>query len=447
MPRIPDWLKQPFAEALEYQKEKIALPVDTINGLEAEYHDSAFVVSGLTRADLTSDMKWLVEKAIEEGMDFEDFQRQFDRLIGRKGWQPGGVEGKSAAERKVKSTRLYTILDTNVRRSHAAGRIRQAREPELLKRRPYWMWIWRDSVQPRPHHEALNGKVFLASDPFWDVATPPCFTPETLVATPNGWQQIGGIKQGDLVIGGSGNVQPTTAIHITKFSNNVIRLITQGSLETLATPNHRFLTLRGWVKAVNLRLDDVLVQIREATFCDALVGNINQSNACIGDSTVSLPVNRQSSISKTFNIEEPEGFASGAPLDNFNSLDDFVRWASSHAVLYEIDSITTQLYIGNVYDLSIENDETYCVRTSVVHNCGYGCRCSFFALSDRDLKRMGKTVETPPDPKTIADPGFRRAPGTAPIEEREEILKKGLARQSDEVRQAAEEELKKNGIL
>lgn len=248
MPRIPDWLKQPFAEALEYQKQKVALPADVIDGLDAEYHDFAFVVSGLTRADLASDMKWLVEKSIEEGMDFVDFQRQFDRLIGRKGWQPK----QAARGEQAKSTRLYTILDTNVRRSHAAGRIRQAREPEVLKRRPYWMWVWRDSVQPRPHHEALNGKVFLASDPFWDVATPPC---------------------------------------------------------------------------------------------------------------------------------------------------------------------------------------------------GYGCRCSFFALSERDLKRMGKTVEIPPDPKTIADPGFRRAPGTAPVEEREEILKKGLARQSDEVRQAAEEELKKNGVL
>ncbi len=244
MPRVPDWLKQPFAEALEHQKEKVALPADTVSGLEAEYHDFAFVVSGLTRADLVSDMKWLTEKAIEEGMSFEDFQRQFDRLIGRKGWQPGNTE-------KAKSTRLYTILDTNVRRSHAAGRIRQARDPELLNRRPYWMWKWRDSVQPRPNHQALDGKVFLASDRFWDIATPPC---------------------------------------------------------------------------------------------------------------------------------------------------------------------------------------------------AFGCRCSFFALSERDLRRMGKTVEQPPDPNTIAEPGFRRAPGTAPVEERQEILSKGLARQSPEVRQAAEEELRGQDI-
>lgn len=248
MPRIPDWLKLPFEEALEYQKQKIALPAEAIDKLDAEYHDFAFVVSGLTRADLTSDMKWLIEKAIEEGMDFEDFQRQFDRLIGRKGWQPREASGGE----KAKSTRLYTILDTNVRRSHAAGRIRQARKPEVLKRRPYWMWVWRDSVQPRPHHEALNGKVFLASDPFWDIATPPC---------------------------------------------------------------------------------------------------------------------------------------------------------------------------------------------------AFGCRCSFFALSERDLKRMDKMIERPPDPKTIAEQGFRRAPGTALVKEREEILKRGLDRQSSEVRQAAQEELRKNGVI
>lgn len=241
MPRTPGWLKQPFEEALEYQKKKIALPAEKTTQLEAEYHDLAFVVSELTRADLVTDMQWLVEKAIEEGMDFDDFQRQFDRLIGRKGWQPKGD----------KKSRLYTILDTNARRSHAAGRIKQAREPEVLNRRPYWMWVWRDSVQPRPNHRALNGKVFLASHSFWDIATPPC---------------------------------------------------------------------------------------------------------------------------------------------------------------------------------------------------AFGCRCSFFALSERDLKRMGKTVETPPNPRTIAEPGFRRAPGITPVRDREEVLQRGLERQSPQIAKLIRKKLEKEGI-
>lgn len=242
MPKIPDWLKERYEEAIAYQSQKIALPAESIDKLNAEYHDFAFVVSGLARADLTTDMQWLIERAIEEGMAFEDFKQQFDRLIGRKGWQPTGD----------KNRRLYNILDTNTRRAQAAGKIKQLRQPEMLNKRPFWMWVWRDSPQPRPNHQALNGKVFLASDPFWDIATP---------------------------------------------------------------------------------------------------------------------------------------------------------------------------------------------------SCGYGCRCSFFALSERDMKRMNKTVETPPDPKTIADEGFRRAPGTSPASERADILKEGLLRQSPKIQKLAKAELKRAGVL
>ncbi len=79
--------------------------------------------------------------------------------------------------------------------------------------------------------------------------------------------------------------------------------------------------------------------------------------------------------------------------------------------------------------------------------CGYGCRCTVFALSERDMKRMNKTVSTPPDPKTIADPGFRRAAGTSPESEREDILKEGLSRQSPDIQKLAKAELKKAQVL
>ena len=242
MARIPDWLKLPFEEALEYHTNKIALPAESLEQLMAEYHDLAFVVSGLTRADLTSDMQWLIERAIADGMSLEDFKRQFDRLISRKGWQPKGN----------KDARLRTIFDTNQRRSQAAGHFKRMREPEMVNRRPYWMWKWRDSVVPRPHHKALDGKVFLASEPFWEIAMCPC---------------------------------------------------------------------------------------------------------------------------------------------------------------------------------------------------AYGCRCTVFALSERDIQRMGKTVEKPPDPKTIAEKGFQRAPGLNGDRDRFEILKEGLSRQSPTIRKLAEAELKKKGVL
>lgn len=126
-------------------------------------------------------------------------------------------------------------------------------------------------------------------------------------------------------------------------------------------------------------------------------------------------------------VEPAEGFTRGAPLDRFNSLDSFIRWSTSHANVRQIKDITSTLYIGNVYDLSIEEDMTYCTPIAVVHNCGFGCRCAIFPLSERDLKRMNKERPdtVPDDPPVVyrnkrngqvsvlpagVDPGFEYPP-------------------------------------
>jgi hypothetical protein len=159
--KVPAWLSQPFKEAIAYFRKKIVIPTQRWDEFTAQNHDFAFTVSGLTKADLLEDVRWLVDKAISEGNDHETFKNQFKRLIGRKGWQPN-------------DKRIYTILDTNSRRAYAAGRYEQATNPEILQSRPYWVWKHRDSVVPRPNHLALDNKAIAANHPFWKVATPAC---------------------------------------------------------------------------------------------------------------------------------------------------------------------------------------------------------------------------------------------------------------------------------
>ena len=158
---IPDWFKQTFEEQLAYFRSKFIFTTKSWKDFKAEQHDVAFTISGLTRGDLLEDAKWLVDKAITNGDDVETFKRQFKRLIGRKGWQ-------------ADDNRIYTILDTNSRRSYAAGRWQQAMTPEIMQRRPYLVWVHRDSVVPRPNHLALNNKAIRSDHPFWKVAFPTC---------------------------------------------------------------------------------------------------------------------------------------------------------------------------------------------------------------------------------------------------------------------------------
>lgn len=66
--------------------------------------------------------------------------------------------------------------------------------------------------------------------------------------------------------------------------------------------------------------------------------------------------------------------------------------------------------------------------------CAWGCRCTAFSANQQMLNRIGAQILTnPPDPKTIAEAGFQRAPGLNPDEDREDVLKQGLARLSPDI--------------
>ena len=611
MPKNPFQLA--FPAAVQFFKSKKILPTNTWKDVAEQYQAIAFTIAGITKASLLSDIKSIIEKQLESGISPEQFRSNFREAMTRAGWNP-----------EFTPYRVNLILSQNVRSAYGFGRIEQMRSPDVIKKRRYWQWSHRDSPMFRPNHKAIDQKVFEADHPFFQTAFPPCFPPGTLVATPSGWKAIEKIQSGELVIGGSGNSQPVTATHITPYNGEVVRVVTEGSLETLATPNHRFLTLRGWIRAENLQIDDVLVQISEASFLNVPISNVNQLNPILSDCLVPIPVKRQSTQSEalnpqvnfrqkdvnpvalnsvimdgiktkslqvieqnTFNsrtipevasgmscrelrlswssqsidvsfgelsqgfeagesalfayfgieegrrlleffgsapsslisilrltqagvrlafvlplvsylcqyltaqfssfrivsplmsnsfagvagfnsevlhqahqgsrvhtpasaqlpyrhpfgdIEVEEGFASGAPLDGFDSLDSFRAWSASHAILRQVKNDTSTLYSGSGCNLTVTNDETYCLQASVVHNCGFGCRCAVFALNERDLAREGLTVSEPPDPKTIADPGFKSFPPSLD-QQRTQLLEDAKKRLPSNLRRLLEQDI------
>lgn len=161
----PEWLDLPFLEAIKWFREKINIPTERWDEIDAAAREKAFTVAGMTKAEMLDDARLLVERQLTEGNSFDDFQKQWKRLIGRKGWQPKGNVNR----------RIYIIADTNVRKAYSAGKRLQFEAAGLEKRMPYKVWRWRDSPVPRPNHKALHNKAILASDPFWDaVGDLPC---------------------------------------------------------------------------------------------------------------------------------------------------------------------------------------------------------------------------------------------------------------------------------
>jgi hypothetical protein len=163
-------LDLPFAEQVEFFRQKKNLPSQRWDDLLHAAHDRSFVVAGATTADLLDDLNKAVEKGIAQGTDIEAFRKDFYSIVGRRGWH--GWTGEDSESGREWRTRV--IFETNLAASYAAGRHAQLTDPELLRRLPCWRYAHDDSVlNPRKQHQAWNGLTLRHDHPFWQIHYPP----------------------------------------------------------------------------------------------------------------------------------------------------------------------------------------------------------------------------------------------------------------------------------
>ena len=126
--------RQEFREQIDFLTQKRGKPTKAWTDAMHGVHDRAFVVAGVT------DMAMLDEfqTAMIEGArtyDIKTFAAEFDRLVEKYGWSYNGG----------REWRIRTIFETNIRTSYMACRLRQMRDPEMVKRRPYWQYLHADT--------------------------------------------------------------------------------------------------------------------------------------------------------------------------------------------------------------------------------------------------------------------------------------------------------------
>lgn len=147
-------------------------------------HSRGFYVARMTRADILADIHAQVDRAIREGITFEQFKRDLKPLLKEKGWwsedepdQKSLVRnpqtGRDEWTRLGTTQRLRTIYSTNLRVSYEAGNYRTMESVSDLL--PYCVYkVAGHGKNRRPTHQQLDGMVF--SNP-----PPPSIKP------PNGW--------------------------------------------------------------------------------------------------------------------------------------------------------------------------------------------------------------------------------------------------------------------
>lgn len=128
-------------------------------------HDRAFVIAGATDIAMLEEFQAAVIGAAET-RDLKAFGKEFDRIVEKYGWSYNGG----------RDWRIRTIFNTNIRTSYMAGRLRQMRDPDVVRLMPWWEYIHADTrvpLNPRPEHVAWNGLVLAWDDPWWNTHFPP----------------------------------------------------------------------------------------------------------------------------------------------------------------------------------------------------------------------------------------------------------------------------------
>lgn len=171
-----DGFKQPFKEQIDYFTQKRVKPTKVWTDAMRGVHDRAFVVAGGTDLDMLSDFQTAIARAIEDGTSLDKFRQDFDRIVAQYGWSYKGERG----------WRTRVIFETNIRTSYMAGRLKQMRDPDVVKLRPFWEYRegeTRTPQTPRPLHLKWHGLILRFDDPWWDTHFPP-----------NGWLCSCGVR-------------------------------------------------------------------------------------------------------------------------------------------------------------------------------------------------------------------------------------------------------------
>ncbi|MFN3313273.1 MAG: PBECR2 nuclease fold domain-containing protein [Hyphomonas sp.] len=160
-----EFTRQEFSEQIEFLRQKRTKPTRAWTDAMQGDHDRAFVVAGVTETAMLEEFQAAIIEGAET-YDSEAFAGEFDRLVEKYGWSYNGG----------REWRIRTIFETNIRTSYMAGRLKQMRDPDVVKLMPYWEYRHAETrvpMSPRPQHLAWDGMILMWDDPWWDTHFPP----------------------------------------------------------------------------------------------------------------------------------------------------------------------------------------------------------------------------------------------------------------------------------
>lgn len=166
----------PPPEASRFLANKGVVPSFSWRDVEPEEHAVAFTVAKAMQIDVLTTIREELQRAIDEGVPFDEFRRTLTPRLRRLGWwgvreMVDPATGQAELVQLGSPRRLRTIYRANLRSARAAGQ--WERIQRTARQLPFLVYMLGPSEVHRPHHEAKAGLTLPVDDPFWQSWFPP----------------------------------------------------------------------------------------------------------------------------------------------------------------------------------------------------------------------------------------------------------------------------------
>lgn len=149
----------PMKAAEKFWEDKVLLSPGQFRRLSDAAKVKAFGVSGIAKGSELTTVFEALERAISEGISFDEFKKSCGDIFSRRGWTGVGA------------WRVDNIFRTNIQTAYNAGRYKEMMDVKSM--RPYWQYSAVNDSRTRPAHRAVNKKIYRHDHPFWDTWYPP----------------------------------------------------------------------------------------------------------------------------------------------------------------------------------------------------------------------------------------------------------------------------------
>lgn len=165
----------PPKEAVEYFRQKGYKVGFDYRDVWQEEHQAAFTVAKAMNLDILKDIRAEVDKALAEGVPFEQFRANLKPVLQQKGWwgvkpMQDPLTGEVKEVQLGSTRRLKTIYNTNLRTAHSEGQWQRIQATKGTF--PYLEYSGGHSAHPRHLHLSWTGMILPVDDPFWQAHYP-----------------------------------------------------------------------------------------------------------------------------------------------------------------------------------------------------------------------------------------------------------------------------------